>query len=106
MLHVDIEWQTADDEPDAGTLRGHAEVIAMLGEWRRSFDNFSGTPQEFIDAGDDVIVRLKFAGTPRGGGAEVTFDETQVHTVQGGSIVKAREFRTKVQALAALGLAE
>jgi ketosteroid isomerase-like protein len=78
----------------------------MFDEWRRSFENFSGTPQEFIDAGDDVIVPLIFAGTPRGGGAQVTFDETQVYTVQGESIVKVREFRTKAQALEAVGLSE
>jgi ketosteroid isomerase-like protein len=106
LMHADIEWQTADDEPDAGTLHGHAQVVAMFDEWRRSFENFSGTPQEFIDAGDDVIVPLIFAGTPRGGGAQVTFDETQVYTVQGESIVKVREFRTKAQALEAVGLSE
>jgi ketosteroid isomerase-like protein len=72
----------------------------------RSFEDLSWAPQEFIDAGDDVIVPLVFAGTPRGGGAQVTFGETQVYTVREGSVVKVRDFRTKVRALEAVGLSE
>src|SRR5438270_4668111 len=82
MMHANIEWQLADDEPDDRTLHGHAEVMRRVGGWTQTFEDFSWTPQEFIDAGDDVIVPLVFAGTPRGGAAQVTFGETQVYTVQ------------------------
>jgi hypothetical protein len=34
----------------------------------------------------------------------VTIEETQVYTVEGGAVVKVREYRTKAEALETLGL--
>src|SRR5437764_8603 len=91
MMHANIEWQIANDEPEVRTLHGHAEVIAMVAEWIGSFET----------------VPLVFAGTPRGGAVPVKFDETQVYTtVRDRAIVKVRDFRTKLQAVKAVGLAE
>jgi ketosteroid isomerase-like protein len=101
-LHDELEWDMAEDEPDARTLHGIAEVTAMLVDWFGSFEDFTGTPQEFIDVGQDVVVSLLFTGRPHGGDAVVTLEETQVYTVRGGAIVRVREFRTKAEALAAL----
>jgi ketosteroid isomerase-like protein len=105
-LDAEIEWQMAEDEPDAVTHHGRVQVMSMLRGWEAAFDDFSGTPQEFIDAAEQVIVPLVFVGTPRGGNAQVTFEETQVYTIVDGVIVTVREYRTKAQALKAVGLTE
>jgi uncharacterized protein len=104
LLDADIEWQMAQDEPDARTLRGRAEVRDMLGGWAQSFEEFSSTPRDFIDAGEHVIVPITFEGRPRGGDSSVTIEETQVYTVQGGAVVRVHEYRTEAEALKAVGL--
>jgi ketosteroid isomerase-like protein len=103
-LDADVEWNMAEDEPDARTLHGQAEVLEMLGGWVESFEEFSSTPRSFIDGGEHVIVPITFAGRPRGGDTTVTIEETQVYTVQSGTVVRVREFRTEGEAHRAVGL--
>ena len=98
-----IEWEPAEDEPDARIARGVAEVASLLAEWYGSFEDFSGAPEDFIDAGGHVVVPIVFTGRPHGSDAVVTVEETQVYTVRDGRIVRVREYRTKAEALAALG---
>jgi ketosteroid isomerase-like protein len=102
----DIVWEPAEDEPDSHTARGVTEVIELMGRWVGSFEGFTGEPLEFIDAGDDIVVPMVFTGRPHGSEQEVTLQETQVFTLRDGLIVRVREFRTKAEALAALGLDE
>jgi ketosteroid isomerase-like protein len=101
-----IEWEMAEDEPDARTLRGVAEVRTMWQGWIESFEDFAATAQEFIDDGDHVVVPIVFVARPRGGDSAVTIEETQVFTVEAGTIGRVREYRTKTQALEAVGLSE
>ena len=103
-LDPDIEWQMAEDEPDARTLHGQTEVLDMLGGWVESFAEFLSTPQDFIDAGEHVVVPITFVARPHGDDSPVTIEETQVYTVEGGAVVKVREYRTKAEALETLGL--
>ena len=98
------EWQMAEDEPDARTLYGHAAVRSMVEGWAEPFDEFSGAPQEFIDAGEHVVVPLVFLARPRGSDASVTIEETQVYTLRAGVVVRVREYRTKAEALQAIGM--
>lgn len=51
LFDAGVEWQMAEEEPDARTLHGQAEVMDMLGGWVESFEEFSATPQDFVDAG-------------------------------------------------------
>ena len=99
-----IEWQMAEDEPDARTLRGRAEVRAMVEGWREAFDDFTTTPQEFIDAGEHVVVPIDFLARPRGAAGSVTINETQVFTIREGMVVRVREYRDHAEALKAVGL--
>jgi ketosteroid isomerase-like protein len=99
-----VEWEIAEDEPDARTLHGLEEIGRWLAEWASSFEDFSAEGQDFIDAGDHVVVPMLISGRPRGGGPLVTVEETQVHTLRHGVIVRVREFRTQEEALQAVGL--
>jgi ketosteroid isomerase-like protein len=106
MMDERIEWQMADDEPDARTLRGRDEIRSMVEGWAESFQDFSAAPQEFIDAEEAVVVPLIFKGRPRDSDTPVTLEETQVYTLRAGLVIKVCEYRTKAQALEAVGLAE
>ncbi len=105
-LHADIEWRTAEDEPDAQTVRGVQEIRRMIATWDSSFDDFTAEPKEFLDAGRDVIVVVLFSGRLRGSETEVTTEETQVYTVEAEKIVRICEYRTRDEALEAAGLSK
>jgi ketosteroid isomerase-like protein len=97
VLDPGIEWQMAEDEPDARMLRGQQEVLDMLGGWVESFSEFSADPQDFIDAGQHVLVPIRFVARPHGADAPVTIEETQVFTVKDGAVVRVHEYRTKLR---------
>jgi ketosteroid isomerase-like protein len=105
-LDPDIEWEMAEDEPDARTLHGQAEVRDMLRGWAESFDELLITPHDFIDAGQHVVVPIGFVARPHGAEASLTIEETQVFTVRGDTVVRVCEYRTKAEALEAVHLSE
>jgi hypothetical protein len=80
-------------------VRSSFRAQEVLGGWVATFETFTSEPQEFIDAGDHVVVPLVVA-RPRESAATVTIEETQVFS--DGAIVAVREFRTIEQALDAV----
>jgi len=95
------EWHTASDEPDAGTYRGPAEIGRMLTEsWALFRDRYS-LPDEFIDAGEWVLVPFRGGGKWRASGMPVDFEETHAYRVSAGKVVEVREYRTRDEALQA-----
>ena len=63
------------------------------------------SPEEFIDAGDHVVVRGPLSRV-RGRGSGVEFDQLSydVCTVRDGLVVRKREFAERSEALGAVGL--
>ena len=106
FLDPDVEWHTRADLPDSTTYRGHEGVAKLFLEWQESFDDLRFDPEEFIDAGDDVVAVLRLSGRIRGSGEEVKMPETHVWTMRDGRGVECREYPTKAEALKAIGLAE
>jgi ketosteroid isomerase-like protein len=100
----DVEWTPAADEPETATLYGKEAMQGLFLQWITSFDDFHWQTLEYIDAGDLVLVVLKFSGRMRGSGAEVGFDETWVHRVRDGLVCEVHEYRTKDEAVRAAGL--
>ena len=104
-----VEWQTADDEPDQRTYRGLEGLAALVADWSQMWeDNFfaAAEPQEYIDAGEFVIVPVRAVVRGKGSGVPVEIRETYVFRVVGGKVTEVREFRTKQEALEAVGLRE
>jgi ketosteroid isomerase-like protein len=101
-----IEWRTAEDEPDAGTYRGLEAVARLLRDWTQTFEDVRAVPLELTDAGDRVVVSYEMRGKVRGSTDEVVVGETQVYELRAGKIVAVSEYRTRDEALRALGLSE
>jgi ketosteroid isomerase-like protein len=100
------EWRTAEDEPDRQTYRGisglRTFVDSLLDHWEDRFADvmeFEG----FIDRGDWVIAPWTARLRGRASGATVEVRETYAARVLGGKIVRVEEYRTKEQALEAVG---
>ena len=103
-LHDDVEWHRSGDEPEVETLHGPGEIALMWAEWVGSFDEFRIEPLEFIDAGERILVPFRMTGRLPGSDAEVAIEETHVYRFRDGKVVEVREYRTKEEALAAVGL--
>ena len=66
-MHPEIEWQQAQGLPHGGTYHGLDEVRRNIFdpldvEW---WDEFTAVPDEFLDAGDEVVVLGRYRGVAK-----------------------------------------
>jgi ketosteroid isomerase-like protein len=100
----DIEWvlpalQRSD------SCRGREQVRRFFEGLDETFDELRLDPQEFVDAGDRVAVRLRYYGRGKGSGAELDTEMYhQVTTFRDGMMVRIEYFTSWPQALEAAGV--
>jgi ketosteroid isomerase-like protein len=104
LLDPDIIWHQPSDLPDRVTARGHAELGTIMGRWIGEWDNYRVELEELIDAGDCVVAVQTIRGKGKGSGVETQMREAHVYKVQDGRAVEVWEYRTKEEALSAVGL--
>jgi ketosteroid isomerase-like protein len=63
-------------------------------------------PEEFIDAGDNVVVLLHEYRRGKGSGVELEADTALVVAVSGGRVVRIQGYMDRAAALQAVGLSE
>ena len=102
----EVTWEEAQDEPEAETYRGHDGIRALAQKWLVPFDDLRIEPEEFIDAGEAVVMPYRFRGRERSSGTDITAPETWVFWLRDGKISEVREYRYKAEALEAVGLSE
>ena len=88
------------------TLDGIASVQKWLGSFWGAFVDFHSEVEEYIPAGDDVVISIHHHAKGKSSGVEVEMHNWQVFTVREGKIVRYRLFRTRGEALEAAGLRE
>lgn len=102
--HEEVEVHD-HDIPDAGEYRGHAGVRRWLFEdWTAAWSEFSLEPQEYIDAGESVVVVFRLKATGRGSGVAVERLDAMVLKLRDGQIVRYDYYNNREQALQAAGL--
>jgi ketosteroid isomerase-like protein len=106
---ADVEWRTAEDEPDRATykgIEGLRRLVATVAEpWEDRFAS-SVELEDFIARGDWILVPWRARLHGRGSGLEIEVFETYAVLVRGGKIVRVEEYRTTEDALEALGTPE
>jgi ketosteroid isomerase-like protein len=105
---ADIEWTTAADEPDPQTYHGIEGIRSLMRVlfdelWERDFEVLS---IEFIDADPHVVVPVRARVKARQSGVELEAEEVYVYELRAHKVVRVREYRTKAEALEAVGLSE
>jgi ketosteroid isomerase-like protein len=104
FCHPDVEWSAPED---GTTYRGREGVRQRLEEWLESFGDYRYEVKQIIDCGgDDVLVVGTEVGRGAMSGAEVRSTDYELLTIQGGLIVRIREFYDEGKALEAAGLSE
>jgi ketosteroid isomerase-like protein len=93
-MHPDIEWHQAQGLPHGGVYHGLQEVRRAIfdpldEEW---WDEFTATPDEFLDAGGDVVVLGRYRGVAKGTGKRLDVPFVHVWTVEGELAVRFRQF--------------
>lgn len=88
----DAVWYTSDELPLGGETRGRDAIIGNFAQIPNYWSSFSVEPEEFIDAGDVVVVR----GTQRAANDNGSFEAPFVHVLRydaDGKLVRG-EFHT------------
>jgi ketosteroid isomerase-like protein len=80
IVDPDVVLRDRPESPDPRTYRGHEGIREALHSSEESFEGFALHPQEFVAAGDYVIVVLTMRGTGRGSG--VTVEDRIAHQWQ------------------------
>jgi ketosteroid isomerase-like protein len=107
LLHPEIEWEARLDLPDSEVYRGHDGVRRLVARFAEVIEDIWIRPREVIDAGDRVIVPLRWGGRGRSSGVEFEeVEETWVYSFRNGKIARIQEYASKDQALEAAGLRE
>jgi ketosteroid isomerase-like protein len=92
--------------PEPDIWHGHQGFLDMTAEAADIFDEFRLRGEEFIDAGDHVVVRVGLEGRGSGSGAPVKATAWYVYGVGGGKLVTIDMYVARDQALEAVGLSE
>jgi ketosteroid isomerase-like protein len=89
-----------------GTVRGQDGVVRFFEGQQAVLDDMRAEPEEFIDAGDRVVVVFRLIGRVRSTG--LPFEDRYVHvlTFRGGKVIHVRLYANKDKALEAVGLRE
>jgi ketosteroid isomerase-like protein len=95
-----IEWEAAEDAPDAGTYRGHKEIRGYLQDWLDTVDGFHNELRELTELGDGVVADVTFSARIKGTDNEMALDYSQASLIEDGKVARIKEFREHEDAVA------
>ena len=106
QLHSDVEFATDPRWPDGGVYRGREEVGNFFDAYAEAFAPESGETTDWVEAGDQVVVRVvdRVSGRESGVAAENRF--SAVYSFEAGLITRIQYFFDHREALEAVGLRE
>ena len=106
LMDAEIEWQEPDVEglPQRGTHHGPEDVANnVFGAIVENWDGFQAVPDEFLDAGDRVIVLGHFQGRGKASGRTLDAPYAHVWTLREGKAVHFRAYADTANVLLSLG---
>jgi ketosteroid isomerase-like protein len=110
LFDPDVEVHLAQD---AGTVlgldfrpvyHGIEGFLKFLGTLSEVWEEFRWEPEEYVDAGDDVIVMIRMTAKGRASGAVVEQPMAHLCTLRDGKLVRHETFWERDNALEAAGL--
>ena len=83
-LAHDVEWRVPDVLPWGGVRHGHEGVRSFFAILEEHVEGGWGTPEEFLDMGERVVVLGRFSGTVRANRVEFETRFAHVWTIRDG----------------------
>jgi ketosteroid isomerase-like protein len=103
-LDPDVEWRTAAPLLDLPELsRGHDGVRAFWQAWTSSWTNIRIEPEEFIPAGDELLVLVRWRATSHAG-VEVDQRVAFRFLIREQRVIRFISYWERAEAFRALGL--
>jgi len=98
-----IEWTEAEGFPYGGTYRGANDIVENVfmklgGEW----EGFSAVPNEFLDAGDNIVALGNYSGKYNATGKSMKAPFAHVWTLENGKIIKFVQYTDTLKVSEAL----
>jgi uncharacterized protein len=104
LMADDLVTYRAD--PDGATYHGKEGFLRATAEWTEDFSEWSVIPEEFIDAGDRVLVRVRQTARGQASGIPVEGEFWFVIEMRGTRVAKLSFYLRRGEALEAAGLRE
>jgi uncharacterized protein len=90
----------------AGTRRGPEGFLRIMEEALEAFDEYHVETEDFIDAGDAVVVPVRIRGRGTASGAELELALVHLWVLRNAKVIRGEVYRTTEEALEAAGLQE
>ncbi|MDB5721300.1 MAG: hypothetical protein JWP15_1918 [Alphaproteobacteria bacterium] len=105
-MSQDMEWSEAENFPyaDGNPYRGHEAILGGVfarlgGEW----DGFAAVPEEFLDAGDTIVVLGRYKGSFKATGRPIDAQMAHVWRVRDGKAVRFHQYTDTLQSAQVTG---
>lgn len=101
----DMEWGWSEDFPDlAGVFADTETPNSRLRTWLSPWEMWTCEAEDFVVAGDDVVVLARYRGRGKGSTATVDVEGAHVWRIVDGRAVRLEIFADRASALASVGL--
>lgn len=92
LLHPDVEWIQCAGFPGGGRWKGVDAVFEkVFGALSSAWSTWRAEVDEVLDAGDEIVVLGKYAGTHAATGKSMTALFAHVYRVEAGRVVRLRQ---------------
>jgi len=106
VCHPDVVLKTSGMFPESGEYTGYDGLAEFARNQAEALDEMWVEPTEFLDADGRVVVPLRFGGKARHSGIETAFAVVHVWTIREGRASRLDMYRSRAEALKAVGLEE
>ena len=106
LCHPEVEYINAPDAAEPGVRVGHLGFRSAFQSLIDSFEGYRADPQQLLSAGNRVVAIERSSGRGKASGAAFEAIHGHVFTVVDGQIIRFEWFRTREEALEAVGLSE
>ena len=112
LFDPDVEVEMAEEPGEVAlldlrkTYRGVEGFLEFLAQVAEVWGEFRWEPEEFFDAGDDVLVFIRLTAKGRGSGALIDRPIAHLCTIRAGKLIRHETFWSRDGALEAAGLSE
>ncbi len=105
--HADLVWDVSKlGWPDQQIYPGPAGAMQFNAEWADAWDDWEVAAEDYIDAGERVVVILSQRGRSKATGIPVDMRFAQVWTLRDGQGIMMQMYANVEEALEAVGVSE